>query len=50
MFSVRMEKDAFLWVGIVVKISASLKKKKMRKKFILMNLAVIHEVFIPNFL
>lgn len=27
-----------------------LKKKKMRKKFILMNLAVIHEVFIPNFL
>lgn len=26
------------------------KKKKMRKKFILMNLAVIHEVFIPNFL
>lgn len=49
MFSVRMEKDAFLWVGIVVKISASL-KKKMRKKFILMNLAVIHEVFIPNFL
>lgn len=32
MFSVRMEKDAFLWVGIVVKISASLKKKKNAKE------------------